>query len=119
MVFNATFKNISVIGVLACSPGKVLNITFAKYEGRSRLCSRHEVTSIVQRQCQKKRTCTVFAEDEYYEDSCFMANEVLREYENVPFVFSCPLYTGSNYMHYLLMEEMRLPFIDSDLLYRG
>ena len=65
------------LGVLACSPGKVLNITFAKYEGRSRLCSRHEVTSIVQRQCQKKRTCTVYAEDEYYEDSCFMANEVL------------------------------------------
>ena len=31
----------------------------------------------------------------------------------------CPLYTGLNYMHYSLMGEMRLPLIDSDLLYRG
>ena len=28
---------------------------------------------------------------------------------------SCPLYTGYNYMHYSLMGNMRLPFIDSDL----
>jgi hypothetical protein len=37
--------------------------------------------------------------------------------ENVVFMSSCPLYTGSNYMHYLLMEKMRLSFIDSDLFY--
>ena len=32
------------------------------------------------------------------------------EPENVPFMSSCPLYTGSNYMHYPLMGKMRLPF---------
>lgn len=64
-------------GVLTCSPGNVLNITFAKYEGRPRFCSRHEVTSIVQRQCQMKQTCTVYAEDKYYVDSCLVASEVL------------------------------------------
>jgi hypothetical protein len=42
-----------------------------------------------------------------------------REPENVPFMSSCPLYTGLNYIHYPSMEKMRLPFIDSDLLYRG
>jgi hypothetical protein len=42
-----------------------------------------------------------------------------REPENVVFMSSCPLYTGQNYMHYLLMGKMRLPFIDNDLLYRG
>ena len=31
---------------------------------------------------------------------------------------SCSLYTGKIYMHYTLMGKMRLPFIDSDLLYR-
>jgi len=41
-----------------------------------------------------------------------------REPENVSFMSSCPLYTG-NYMQYSLMGKMRLPFIDSDLLYRG
>jgi len=42
-----------------------------------------------------------------------------REPKNVAFMSSCPLYTGLNYMHYSLMGKMRLPFIDSDLLYRG
>ena len=37
-----------------------------------------------------------------------------REPENVVFMSSCPLYTGQNYMHYLLMGK-----IDNDLLYRG
>jgi hypothetical protein len=31
----------------------------------------------------------------------------------------CPLYTGSNYMHYSIMGKMRSPFIYRDLLYRG
>jgi hypothetical protein len=42
-----------------------------------------------------------------------------REPAIVPFMSSFPLYTGNNYMHYSLMGKMRLPFIDSDLLYRG
>jgi hypothetical protein len=42
-----------------------------------------------------------------------------RESANVAFMSSFPLYTGLNYMHYSLMEKMRLSFIDSDLLYRG
>ena len=41
------------------------------------------------------------------------------EPENVFLMSSCPLYTGHNYMHYSLKRKMRLPFIDSDLLYRG
>jgi len=40
------------------------------------------------------------------------------EHENVPFISCCILYTGLNYMHYSFMGEMRLPFIDSDLLYK-
>jgi hypothetical protein len=39
--------------------------------------------------------------------------------ENMPFLSSCPLYTDQNYMHYPLMEQMRLSFIDSALCYRG
>jgi hypothetical protein len=39
--------------------------------------------------------------------------------ENVAFMNSCPLFTGLKYMHYSIMGEMGLPFIDSDLLYRG
>ena len=42
-----------------------------------------------------------------------------REPAIVPFMSSFPLYTGNNYMHNSLMGKMRLPFIDSDLLYRG
>ena len=42
-----------------------------------------------------------------------------KEPENVPYMNNCHLYTGYNYMNYLLMGKMRLPFIDSDLLYRG
>jgi hypothetical protein len=42
-----------------------------------------------------------------------------REPENVAFISRCPLYTGYNYRHYSSMGNMRLPFIDSDLLYRG
>ena len=42
-----------------------------------------------------------------------------RESENVTLMSSCPLYTGSNYMHYSLMRKMRLPFIDNDFLCRG
>ena len=41
------------------------------------------------------------------------------EPENVPFMSSCPFYTGSNYMQYSVMETMILPFINSDLLCRG
>jgi len=41
-----------------------------------------------------------------------------REPENAPFMNSCLLYTGSNYMPYSLIGKMRLPIIDSDLLYR-
>ena len=37
--------------------------------------------------------------------------------KNVPFMSSCPLYTGSNYIQCSLMEKMRLSFIDSDLFY--
>jgi hypothetical protein len=37
----------------------------------------------------------------------------------VDFISSCPLYIGYNNMQYSLIEKMRLPFIDSDLLYRG
>ena len=32
---------------------------------------------------------------------------------------SSPLYTGSNYMHYSLNGEMKVFFIDRDLLYTG
>ena len=42
-----------------------------------------------------------------------------REPGNVPFIGSCPLYTGQDYMHYSLMGKMRLPFIDMDVLYRS
>ena len=42
-----------------------------------------------------------------------------REPENVAFMSSYSLYTGKNYMHYSLMGKLRLPFIKSDLLYRG
>ena len=31
--------------------------------------------------------------------------EQSRESENMPFISSCPFYTGSNYMHYLLNGE--------------
>ena len=41
------------------------------------------------------------------------------EQGNMAFMNSCPLYSGNNYMHYSLMRKMKLPFIDSDLLYRG
>ena len=41
-----------------------------------------------------------------------------REPENVAFMSSSTLYTGKYYVHYSLMGKMRLPFIDSDLLYR-
>jgi hypothetical protein len=41
-----------------------------------------------------------------------------KEPENVAFMSNYPLYTGLNYMHYS-MRKMRLPFIDSDLLYSG
>ena len=37
--------------------------------------------------------------------------------EDVAFMISCPLYTGSNYMHYSLMGKMRLTFTNRDLLY--
>ena len=41
-----------------------------------------------------------------------------REHESEAFVSSCPLYTGGN--HALFINwKMKLPFIDSDLLYRG
>ena len=42
-----------------------------------------------------------------------------REPENETFISNCPLYTGSNYMHYSLMGEMRLIFIDIYLLCRS
>ena len=42
-----------------------------------------------------------------------------REPGNVVFISSCPLYTGLNNIHYSLMGKMKLPFIDSDVLYRG
>ena len=32
------------------------------------------------------------------------------EPENVPFMSSCPLYTGSNYLHYSLIGNIRSPF---------
>ena len=36
-----------------------------------------------------------------------MAPSDSREPENVPFMSSCTLYIGLNYMHYSLMEKMR------------
>ena len=42
-----------------------------------------------------------------------------REPKKVPFMSSCPLYVGYNYIDCLLMGEIRLLFIDSDWLYRG
>ena len=42
-----------------------------------------------------------------------------REPENVAFMSSLPFIYRYNYIHYSLMGKMRLPFIDSDLLYRG
>ena len=44
-------------------------------------------------------------------------NRHSREPENVPFMNSCPLYTGKNYMYYSLMGKIRLSFVDSELLY--
>ena len=37
----------------------------------------------------------------------------------VAFMSSCPLYIGLNCIHSSLMGQMRLPFINSDLLYKG
>jgi hypothetical protein len=39
--------------------------------------------------------------------------------KKVPFMSSCPLYTGLDYMHQSLLGKTSLPFIHSDLLYRG
>jgi hypothetical protein len=41
------------------------------------------------------------------------------EPENMPFLSSCLLYTGHNYMHCPLIGKMMQPFIDSDFLYRS
>jgi hypothetical protein len=41
------------------------------------------------------------------------------EPENMPFLSSCLLYTGHNYMHCPLIGKMRQSFIDSDFLYRS
>ena len=38
---------------------------------------------------------------------------------SMSFMGICSLYTGYNYVHYSLVGKMRLPFIDSDLLYGG
>jgi len=42
-----------------------------------------------------------------------------KEPENVAVMSSCHLYAGYNYCTISLMGKMRLPFIDSDLLYSG
>lgn len=57
--------------------GRVINVQYAKYEGRPIYCSKNEVTSIVQTLCQGQTSCTLKATDEVYTDSCAMANEVL------------------------------------------
>ena len=54
---------------------------------------------------------------EYIQSNLYKAHAMEPEY--VIFMTSFLLYTGLNYMHYSLMGKMRLPFIDSDLLYRG
>jgi hypothetical protein len=38
-----------------------------------------------------------------------------RDPEIVPFVSSCPLYTGQNYIHCSLIRKKRPLFIDSDM----
>ena len=38
---------------------------------------------------------------------------------NMPFLSSCLLYTGHNYMHYSLIGKMRQRFTDSDFLFRS
>jgi histidinol phosphatase-like PHP family hydrolase len=38
-----------------------------------------------------------------------------RDPEIVPFVSSCPLYTGQNYIHCSLIRKKRHLFIDSDM----
>ena len=42
-----------------------------------------------------------------------------EEPENVAFMSCCLLYTGYDCIHYSLIGKMKLPFIDSDLIYRG
>ncbi|CAG2215545.1 unnamed protein product [Mytilus edulis] len=55
----------------------VLDIYFAKYEGRAIYCGRNEVTASVQQQCDGLTRCQVYAKDEIYDDSCAFSNEVL------------------------------------------
>jgi hypothetical protein len=42
-----------------------------------------------------------------------------KGHTNLSFISSFPLYTGQNYIQCSLIGKIRLPFIDSDLLYRG
>ena len=49
------------------------------------------------------------------ENVVFMSTRA-REPENVFFMSRCPLYTVYNYIHDSLMRNVRIPFIDSDLL---
>ncbi|XP_052067898.1 uncharacterized protein LOC127707427 isoform X1 [Mytilus californianus] len=62
---------------LWCNGEMVLDIYFAKYEGRAIYCGRNEVTTSVQQQCNGLTSCQVSAKDEIYDDSCAFSNEVL------------------------------------------
>lgn len=62
---------------LWCIGDMVLDIYFAKYEGRAIYCGRNEVTASVQQQCDGLARCQVSAKDEIYDDSCAFSNEVL------------------------------------------
>ncbi|XP_063446391.1 uncharacterized protein LOC134725978 [Mytilus trossulus] len=62
---------------LWCVGDMVLDIYFAKYEGRAIYCGRNEVTASVQQQCNGLTRCQVSAKDEIYDDSCAFSNEVL------------------------------------------
>ncbi|VDI65275.1 Hypothetical predicted protein [Mytilus galloprovincialis] len=62
---------------LWCIGDMVLDIYFAKYEGRAIYCGRNEVTASVQQQCDGLTRCQVSAKDEIYDDSCAFSNEVL------------------------------------------
>ena len=84
---------------LQCSAGKVLLITYATYDGQAFFCKTNDVTSVVQTQCQWKRSCTIHAIDDVYKDTCQGPNELLfaryncqgREYNR------CTIYSKAPY----------------------
>ena len=53
-----------------------------------------------------------------YSQTCIQMPLMTREPEIAAFMNSCPWYAGYAFYAIFINEKMRLPFIDSDLLYR-